>query len=91
MERQVRRFLFRGKIVMGKLKLQELLQPVLRGGLGLVDLEQKCASLYLRQVFRMLTRKESGWLHISYWLQYHLPAFTLRDRPPSLHTSTSTC
>ena len=69
---------------MGKLKLQELLQPVLRGGLGLVDLEQKCASLYLRQVFRMLTRKESGWLHISYWLQYHLPGFTMRDRPRAL-------
>ena len=32
----------------------------------------------------MLTRRESGWLHISYRLLYHLPSFTLRDRPRAL-------
>ena len=84
LERQIRRFLYRGKIVMGRLKLEELSQPVSGGGVGLVDLERKCASLYLRQVFRMLSRQESGWLHISYWLQYHLPGFSLRDRPRAL-------
>ena len=83
-ERQVRRFLYRGMIVMGKLKLEELSQPVSEGGVGLVDLKRKCASLYLRQVFRMLTRQESGWNHISYWLQHHLRGFTLRDQPRAL-------
>ena len=47
LERQVRRFLFRGRIVMGKLKLQELSQPDLRGavvGLG----TEVCLSTFVK-------------------------------------------
>ena len=42
LEQQVRRFLFHGKIAMGKLRLDELAHPVM----GLVDVRRKCEALF---------------------------------------------
>ena len=81
---EVRRFLFRGKITMGKLKLEELSNPTDKGGLGLVDVTRKCAALFLKHTVRMMTREEGGWRHISYWLHHHLPLYSLHDGPRSL-------
>ena len=69
---------------MGKLKLEELANPTNKGGLGLVDIGRKCAALFLKHTMRMLTREEGGWRHVSYWLHYHLPRYSLHDGPRSL-------
>ena len=87
-EMEVRRFLFRGKITMGKLKLEELANPTDKGGLGLVDIRRKCAALFLKHTMRMLTREDGGWRHISYWLHHHLPRLSLYDGPRSLESPT---
>ena len=84
LETQVRRFLFRGMIIMGKLKLEELAHPVSEGGIGLVNIQRKCSSLYIKQVMRMLSRRQSGWRHLSYWLHSHLASFTFHERPRAL-------
>ena len=87
-EIEVRRFLFRGKITMGKLKLEELSNPTEKGGLGLIDIRRKSAALFLKHTMRMLTREEGGWRHMSYWLHHHLPQFTLHDGPRALELPT---
>ena len=68
-DQELGRFIFRGRITMGRLKLEQLCHPVKKGGLGLFNTERKAKSLFTRQIGRMLRRKGKGYKHISYWLR----------------------
>ena len=67
-DQELGRFIFRGRITMGRLKLDQLCHPVTKGGLGLFNTERKAKALFTRQTGRMLRRKGKGFEHISYWL-----------------------
>ena len=67
-DQELGRFIFRGRITMGRLKLEQLCHPVTKGGMGLFNTERKAKSLFMRQISRMLRRKGKGFKHISYWL-----------------------
>ena len=78
-------FLFRGKSE--RLKLEELFNPPSAGGLGLMDIRTKADSLFVKQLSRMLIRKEEGAYH---HLQQQVPAMmdnhpVLQRPPPPLH------
>ena len=82
---EISRFLFRGRITMGRLTLAELSHPVREGGLGMTDTQRKADSLFLKETCRMLSRKKSGFRHISYWLGHTLAdRIRLHDGPKSL-------
>ena len=86
-------FLFRGKPE--RLKLEELFNSPDRGGLGLMDIRNKADSLFLKQLTRMLFKKEEGsYRHLCYWLGSHLrqhmpammePSPVLHTQPPPYH------
>ena len=67
-DQELGRFIFRGRITMGRLKLEQLCHPVTKGGLGLLNTERKAKALFTTQTSRMLRRKGKGFRHISYWL-----------------------
>ena len=67
-DQELGRFIFRGRITMGRLKLEQLCHPVTKGGLGLFNTERKAKALFTRQTSRMLRRKGRGFKHITYWL-----------------------
>ena len=67
-DQELGRFIFRGRITMGRLKLEQLCHPVAKGGLGMFNTERKAKALFSRQTCRMLRRKGKGFQHISYWL-----------------------
>ena len=67
-DQELGRFIFRGRITMGRLKLEQLCHPVSKGGLGLFNTERKAKALFTKQIGRMLRRKGKGFRHISYWL-----------------------
>ena len=82
---EVSRFLFRGRLTMGRLTLAELCHPVKAGGLGMVDTQRKADTLLLRQTCRMVGRKEAGYRHLSYWLSSRLgDRISLDEGPRSL-------
>ena len=58
---EISRFIFRGRITMGRLTLEELSWPE-KGGLGIVHIQKKADSLFLRQTYRMLNQRKSGYL-----------------------------
>ena len=85
MNSEISRFIFKGRLTMGRLNLAELCNQVKAGGLGLVDIQKKADSLLLKQTCRMLCRKGSGYKHLSYWLSSKLEEkITLHDGPRSL-------
>ena len=67
-DQELSRFIFKGRITMGRLKLEQLCHPATKGGLGLFNTERKAKSLFTRQTCRMVSRKGKGYQHISYWL-----------------------
>ena len=72
------RFITKGRITMGRLKLPELCHPMEEGGLGLWDTGRKAKALLTSQTCRMLRKKGSGWRHLSFWLEASLRnTFTL--------------
>ena len=88
MEALMSSFMFQGKPE--RLKLEELYNPPSKGGLGLLDIRTKADALFVKQLTRMLMRKEeSAYHHLCYWLGSHLhqlPAMMdgapVRQRPP---------
>ena len=79
---EIGKFLFRGRITMGRLTLAELSRPEKDGGLGLVNIQNKADSLFLRQTCRMINRRKSGYRHISYWLGHLMGRkITMHDGP----------
>ena len=86
-------FLFRGKPE--RLRIEELYNPASKGGLGLTDIRTKGDALFLKQLARMLIRKEEdAYKHLCYWLGHHLqhqlPAMkdtapVPRRPPPAFH------
>ena len=85
MNTEVSRFIFKGRITMGRLHLTELCHPVKAGGLGLVDIQRKADALLLRQTCRMVAREGAGYHHISYWLSSRFEdKLSLNDGPRSL-------
>ena len=98
-DQELGRFIFRGRITMGRLKLEQLCHQVTKGGLGLFNTERKAKALFARQISRMLRRKGKGYKHISYWLVSSLGnQVTLhesgpkRAQPPSgLHLQMMHC
>ena len=98
-DQELGRFIFRGRITMGRLKLEQLCHPVTKGGLGLFNTERKAKALFTRQTCRMLRRKGKGYKHISYWLGSSMAnQITLHDegpktaQPPSgLHLQMKHC
>ena len=98
-DQELSRFIFRGKITMGKLKLEQLSHPVTKGGLALFNTEKKAKSLFIRQTSRMLSRKGKGYRHISYWLAstmgnqitLHQDGPTTRHPPKGLHLQMKHC
>ena len=82
---EVSRFIFRGRLTMGRLSLADLSHSVNAWGLGLVDIQKKADTLLLRQTLRMLGKKGAGYNHLSYWLSSKLKdKMTLNDGPRSL-------
>ena len=67
-DQELGRFIFKGRITKGRLKLEQLCHPVTKGGLGLFNTERKAKALFTRQTSRMLRRKGKGFRHVSYWL-----------------------
>lgn len=98
-DQELGRFIFRGRITMGRLKLEQLCHPVTKGGLGLFNTERKAKALFTKQTGRMLRRKGKGYKHISYWLGSSLAnQITLHEegpktaQPPSgLHLQMKHC
>ena len=85
MNSEISRFIFKGRITMGRLTLAELCHPVKAGGLGLVDIQKKADTLLLRQTCRMVSRKGAGYNHISYWLSSQIQEkLALNNGPRSL-------
>lgn len=81
---EISRFIFKGRVTMGRLSLAELSHPVEAGGLGLVDIQKKADTLLLRQTCRMLCRRGPGFKHLSYWLSSTLEdKITLHHGPRS--------
>ena len=58
-DQELGRFIFRGRITMGRLKMEQLCHPVTKGGLGLFNTERKAKALFTRQTSRMLSRKRT--------------------------------
>ena len=85
-DQELGRFIFRGRITMGRLKLEQLCHPVTKGGLGLFNTERKAKALFTRQTSRMLRRKGMGYKHISYWLGSSMAnLITLHEGPKTAH------
>ena len=82
-DQELGRFIFRGRITMGRLKMEQLCHPVTEGGLGLFNTERKAKALFTRQTSRMLRRRGKGFKHISYWLGSSLAnQITLHEEGP---------
>ena len=97
-ESMISSFLFRGKPE--RLMLEELFNPTSKGGLGILDVRNKANALFMKQLSRMLTRKEEGsYHHLCYWLGSHLQQRlpdmldrgpVLQRPPPPFHQHTLT-
>ena len=80
--------------------LEELFNPTSKGGLGILDVRNKANALFMKQLSRMLTRKEEGsYHHLCYWLGSHLQQRlpdmldrgpVLQRPPPPFHQHTLT-
>ena len=81
-------FLFTGKP--DWLKLDELYNKLVKGGMGLLNVRRNADSLLLKQMTTMLLKdKEGAYRHLSYWLGTHLRQYLtkLMEWSPVLHMS----
>lgn len=79
---EISRFIFRGRVSMGRLTLAELCHPARAGGLSLVDTRRKADSLLVKEACRMMTRGGPGYRHLSFWLGNGLRNLMVVDEGP---------